>query len=287
MNFSTTKAADRVIENAMKTEYPFLLDIPAKDYHADSASGRYLSSHNLAQFRACPHTYHLLMTGKMRRPETPALALGRAIHCFTLEGFDAWNREFTVTDGPINKTTGQPYGRTSQKFIDFMASQSKSVVSCREFEAIEKMAENVWTHPEAKKLLESGIAEGTIRNEDYCGIAAQARTDWFAPDYGIVDLKTTSDGLEWFETTAHKYGYAYQMAFYRRLLELASGVKYPVYIIAVEKAEPYRAAVFRYAEDVLDQAESENESAIRELLDCRERDEWPTRFQETRPLTRI
>jgi len=77
------------------------------------------------------------------------------------------------------------------------------------------------------------------------------------------------------------------MAFYRRLLEIASGTKYPVYVVAVEKAEPYRAAVFRYAEDVLDQAEAENESAIRELLECREKDEWLTRFQETRPLTKI
>ena len=104
----------------MKNKYPFLLEIPAKTYHADSAAGRYVSSHNLATFRACPLTYHLLMTGKMRRPETPALALGRAIHCYTLEGFDAWNREFAVSDGPINKATGQPYGRTSQKFTSLV-----------------------------------------------------------------------------------------------------------------------------------------------------------------------
>lgn len=266
---------------------PFLQRIDEKTYHADSASGRYLSSHSLAQFRSCPYSYHLLATGKMRRPETPALAFGRAVHCYTLEGFDAWNKAFVVSDGPVNPKTGQPFGRTSQKFADFMATQTKEVVSCREFESIEKMAENVWTHSEAKKLLESGIAEGTIRNEDYCGVAAQARIDWFSPDYGIVDLKTTSDGIEWFETAAHKYGYAYQMAFYRRLLEIASGTKYPVYVVAVEKAEPYRAAVFRYAEDVLDQAEAENESAIRELLECREKDEWLTRFQETRPLTKI
>ena len=271
----------------MKNKYPFLLEIPAQTYHADSAAGRYVSSHNLATFRACPLTYHLLMTGKMRRPETPALALGRAIHCYTLEGFDAWNREFAVSDGPINKATGQPYGRTSQKFIDFMASQSKSVVSTKEFEAIERMAENVWSHPEAKQLLASGVAEGTIRIEDYCGLPVQARLDWFSPEYGVADLKTTSEGLEWFEATAHKYGMAHQMAWYRKLLELASGVKYPVYIIAVEKSEPYRVCTFRYAEDVLDQAEAENESALRELVECRERDEWLTRFQETRPLTRI
>ena len=268
-------------------KYPFLLDVKASEYHADSASGRYLSSHNLALFRKCPRSYHLTMTGKMRKPETQVLAFGRAAHCFTLEDSDVWNREFVVTDGPVNPKTGQPFGRTSQKFIDFMATQTKEVVSCREFEAIEKMAENVWNHPEAKKLLENGVAEGTIRVEDFFGTPAQARLDWFTPDYGIVDLKTTGDDLEWFESEARKFQYAYQMAFYRKALEIVSGTRYPVYIIAVEKHEPYRACVFRYAEDVLDQAEAENASAIRELLDCRERDVWETRFQETRPLTRI
>ena len=55
---------------------PYFIDVPAKQYHADAASGRYLSSHNLAQFRACPLTYSLMMTGKLKRPESPALALG-------------------------------------------------------------------------------------------------------------------------------------------------------------------------------------------------------------------
>ena len=141
---------------------PYFIDVPAREYHADAASGRYLSSHNLAQFRACPYTYSLLMTGKMKRPESPALAFGRAVHCYTLEGHDAWMRDFLVSDGPINERTGQAYGRTSQKWQDFIAKQSKEVVSCKEFEMIEQMAQSVWNHPDAKQLLEHGEAVAVL-----------------------------------------------------------------------------------------------------------------------------
>lgn len=266
---------------------PYFIDVPAKQYHADAASGRYLSSHNLAQFRACPLTYSLMMTGKLKRPESPALAFGRACHVYTLEGHDAWHRDFVVTDGPINERTGQPYGRTSQKFQDFIAKQSKEVVSCKEFEMIEQMAESVWTHPDAKQLLEQGEAEGTIRVEDFCGLPVQVRIDWFNPEFGIVDLKTSGEDLTWFPGEAHKYGYAYQLALYRAVLEKVSGKKYPVYVVAVEKNQPYRAATFKYAEEVLDQAEAENEKAIAELIQCRERNEWYTRFRETRLIDHI
>ena len=265
---------------------PYFIDVPAKQYHADAASGRYLSSHNLAQFRACPLTYSLMMTGKLKRPESPALAFGRACHVYTLEGHDVWQRDFLVSDVPINERTGQAYQRTSQKWQEFMAKQSKEVVSCKEFEMIEQMAQSVWNHPDAKQLLEHGEAECTIRVEDFCGLPVQVRLDWFNGDFGIVDLKTTSD-LPGFESEARKFGYGFQLALYRAVLEKVSGRKFPVYLIASEKTAPYRAATFKYADEVLDLAEAENEKAIAELIQCREKNEWYTRFRETRLIDRI
>lgn len=265
----------------------FFLDIPAKDYHADAASGRYLSSHNLAQFRACPYTYSLLMTGKIKRPDSPSLAFGRAVHTYTLEGFDAWNKDFVVDDGPINERTGQAYGRTSKKFQDFAAKQTKELITTKEFEMIEHMAESVWIHPDAKDLLATGEAEGTIRVEDFHGLPVQVRLDWFSPDYGIVDLKTTREDLSSFEREARHYGYAFQLAFYRAVLAYVTGIKYPAYIIAVEKEQPYRVATFKYADEILDQAEAENEKAIAELIECRGNNIWHTRFRETRLINHL
>jgi hypothetical protein len=152
---------------------------------------------------------------------------------------------------------------------------------------IEHMAESVWIHPDAKDLLATGEAEGTIRIEDFHGLPVQVRLDWFSPDYGIVDLKTTREDLSSFEREARHYGYAFQLAFYRAVLAYVTGIKYPAYIIAVEKEQPYRVATFKYADEILDQAEAENEKAIAELIECRGNNIWHTRFRETRLINHL
>ena len=62
------------------------LSIPADEYHAASRSGRYMSSHLLADFRESPELYRRKTNGEIAEAEGPALALGRAAHCLILEG---------------------------------------------------------------------------------------------------------------------------------------------------------------------------------------------------------
>ncbi len=266
------------------------IDIDEKAYHAGALGngGTYMSSHNLALMRDNPHAFELLMKGKLPRTESPALAFGRAVHCYTLESTEIWRDRYIVTDGPINEKTGAPYGRATAKYAQFLAEQTKEIVSTHDFGLIEAMAESVWSHKEAHELLANGEPERTIRLEDdEVDVPAQARLDWFSPDYGIVDLKTTGDDLKWFSKAAHDFGYAFQMAWYRKLLELRSGKKYPVYLIAVEKKAPFTVGVFKYADDVLDQAEAINRETLREFADCRDSGVFPTRFEETRLLDHI
>ena len=57
------------------------LSIPADEYHAASRSGRYMSSHLLADFRESPELYRRKANGEIAETEGPALVLGRAAHC--------------------------------------------------------------------------------------------------------------------------------------------------------------------------------------------------------------
>jgi hypothetical protein len=59
-------------------------------------------------------------------------------------------------------------------------------------------------------------------------------------------------------------------------------VPMPVHFIAVEKKEPFRCGVWRVHEDVLSQAQNENEAAIERLKLCIESDTWPTGYAEVR-----
>jgi hypothetical protein len=142
------------------------------------------------------------------------------------------------------------------------------------------MVESVQAHQGAMDLLSEGIPEGVVRGE-YCGIPCQARLDWFDPHRCIADLKTCDD-ITYFEADARRFGYAYQMSFYQALLQTIIGLPMPVFFIAVEKRPPFRCGVWQAHQDVLDQARRENEAAIERLKLCRQRDVWPTHYEETR-----
>ena len=148
---------------------------------------------------------------------------------------------------------------------------------------IEQMASGVSRTSAAVDLLLDGKAEGVVR-ADYCGTPCQARFDWVHPFRGIVDLKTCDD-LTWFEADARRFGYVHQLAFYRSMLAVALGLDalhIPVHLVAVEKREPFRCGVWKLGEEVLGIAQKENEDAIARLLACRQKDRWPTGYEEVR-----
>ena len=81
----------------------FITHEPADTYHARSRSGEFMSSHLLADFRESPALFRKEINGEIEQKDTPAFVLGRAAHCLILEGRNAFDREYVVTDGPINR----------------------------------------------------------------------------------------------------------------------------------------------------------------------------------------
>ena len=51
------------------------------------------------------------MQGKIKKTESAAFILDRAAHSLILEGRDAFDREYVVSDGPINPKTGGEFER--------------------------------------------------------------------------------------------------------------------------------------------------------------------------------
>ena len=139
------------------------LTIPAEEYHAASRCGRYMSSHLLAAFRESPELYRRKTSGEIAESESPALALGRAAHCLILEGRAAFDERYLVADGPVNPKTGEPYGKATKAYADWLAAQTKEIVSQKDFGFILKLQKPVWTHPIASALLDNGASEATVR----------------------------------------------------------------------------------------------------------------------------
>ena len=287
------------------------LTIPADEYHAASRSGQYMSSHLLADFRESPELYRRKTNGEIAEAEGPALVLGRAAHCLILEGRAAFDGQFLVADSPVNPKTSEPYGKTTKAYADWLGSQTKEIVSQKDFGFILKLQKSVWTHPTASALLDNGASEATVR-ASYCDVPCQIRIDWFSCEYGIVDLKTC-DSLKWFEAECRRkrseadcliaanaaalgakrrrvckrFGYIHQMAFYRAVLRESIGETVPVHLVAVEKNEPFSTGVWELTDEVLDQAEEVNKAALAHYRKCQYTGHWPTGYEDIRIISSL
>ena len=266
-------------DNALHIDLNVLETEPAAEYHGKAKD--FLSSHQLLDFMKCPWLYHKKRTGLMADQDSSAYLVGRATHCRILEGRDVYESEFAL-GGPINPSTGRPFGSNTKAFREWADIQGKPVLSNDQIDLIENMASGISMNDEAVDLLLYGRAEGVMRT-DYCGLPCQIRLDWLHPHRGIVDLKTCDD-LTWFEADARRYRYMNQLAFYQAVLAKVIGIQVPVHIVAIEKKEPYRCGVWRLTPVSLAIAQVSNQAAIERLMACRQTDHWPTGYEDIRML---
>lgn len=257
----------------------------AEEYHAKAKLGFYLSSHLLADFRRSPALFSKKMRGEIIEPESTAFAIGRAAHALVMEGKKSFDAQYVVSDGPINPKTGEPYGKTTQAFLNWRMEQSREVISNRDYNAILKLQKSVWTHQEASQLIQGSEAEGVVRAE-YCGVPCQIRMDAYHPAHGIIDFKTCEE-LRYFEADARRYGYVYQMAFYRAVLREYCGETAAVHMIAAEKSEPNATGVWLLTPEVLDEAEVVNRATIERLKAAKISGIYPTGYEELRIMNQL
>ena len=238
-------------------------EITDAEYHAEPY-GDSMSSHKLLDFMRDPAIYWAYREGVLVDEDKPHYAFGRAAHCYILEGSENFDDRYHVSDGPINEKTGRPFGRDTQKFAAFLEEvrqDGREFVTVDEKRSIEAMYWSAVGHTVARNLFNVGAPEVVIRGTEN-GVALKGRLDWLDSAHGrIVDLKTCDD-LDRFAKTVFEYGYNIQAAFYRRLVRLLTGHNYGVYVVAVEKKQPFRTGVWEFAQTTLYDADEK----IGELL---------------------
>jgi len=208
--------------------------------------------------------------------------IGRVAHTLILEGDEAFENRYAV-GGPINPKTGNAYGPTSQAFQRWADEQEGEVIDQKTADQARILADAVADHLVAQDLFWGGWAEGTIRI-DTSNPRMQARIDYYKPGM-IIDLKTCQN-LTFFEYDARRYGYLYQLAFYRDIVRRAAdSTAQDVYLVAVEKQPPYRVGVWHICDDVLDAYEGYNRDAIADMRRCIETGTWPTGYETIREWT--
>jgi hypothetical protein len=213
------------------------------------------------------------------RPDTPAMAMGRAVHCAVLEP-DAFPLDFTVWRG------GRRQGKTWESFVDSLPS-SATILSEAEYERCLAIRDAVRSHPVAGEYLDSpGEAEKTLLWTDPDTlIACKARLDWLMPGT-VVDLKTTKAiDQRRFARTCADFAYHGQAAFYSAGAEAETDQPHGFVFIAVESDAPHDVAVYELDDDSRWAGECLVGSLLAKLKACRESGDWPGAYPAPETLT--
>ena len=250
-------------------------------YHSRSRSGEMMSSHRLIKFRECPYRYFIETISPKENEWNDSLRFGSAFHVRFLEGEYAYRFKYPIVEPPINPNTGKPFGKGTNAYNGHYAMYGDGFVTPDEDRMIASMKDSFGDHPASDPFLVDFEAEVVCRRR-ICGVDCQIRIDMLT-DFAICDVKTCADIMR-FERDAFAYEYPAQLAFYRDVLEDATGVRLPVYILAFEKSESPIVGIWRVDEELLDEETVQNRNALEEYRKCRETGVYPTGFETVRVL---
>jgi hypothetical protein len=132
------------------------------------------------------------MTRDHDKDKNRNLLFGQALHCLLLDGPRGMGERYVV--GGPKRPNGTAWGRNTIAFrkwvADFSDVHGREVLTWGEWDLCRKLVRVLRADPNVQKLLSRGVREGILR-APYCRVPSQVRLDFFNPQYGIVELKTT------------------------------------------------------------------------------------------------
>jgi hypothetical protein len=216
------------------------------------------------------------------KPPTAAMALGTAFHVLTTEP-DSFAERYLV-GGPINPSTGKPYGSDTKKFAEWVAENGagKAVITQEDYASASAMADAIRRLPGAADILAMPKLDIEIViqwTDEGTGVLCKCRLDTllhYTDPIVVLDLKSTQDATRHgFDKSCRKFGYGIQDAMYSEAVAAAFG-KGPRFIFAcVESSPPYCAAIHELVGEKLALAHRQYHALLRMYAECERCGEWP------------
>jgi len=257
-----------------KNKKPHNYSIPAAQSGEAETNGSSLTSAKLAEFNSNPLLFRHKELGLV--PDLPEKQddVVCATRMLILQGREVFARTYVV-GGPIDKSTGKPCSKYSCKFEDWAKAQDKSVLHDDDAAVVEKMAASVRAHTHASALLSRGEPNKVVRCL-HADADCEASLDWVNPERGIVaiDVCHSLDMLKWHAQRMGR-GLAFDHAIYASLTGDIPGM----YIISIERVEPFRCGVSVFTPQALATASKRNEEDITRLIRCRQSNTWLTGYE--------
>ncbi|MCK5132723.1 MAG: PD-(D/E)XK nuclease-like domain-containing protein [Candidatus Sabulitectum sp.] len=273
-------------------------DVPEDVYHQSAGISKSMLSK-----MDCP--VKLLAPPK---PPTPAMIVGSAVHHAILEP-DKFNKLYAKplqlpTDIQVVDTVAEMKDILKQMGIkatgakaalmdtlkaadgsliflsDLKAEQEsanigKIVITDEAYDKALRMRDSVHSHPQASELLGmcKHFEESHYWIDERTGELCKARTDAFASDNCIIDLKKVANASPWgFSKALWDYKYHWQDAWYSRGTKADN-----FFFICVEDDGPsFVTEVYCLTERDKCQGQREVDAALDKYMVCRDLDDWPS-----------
>ena len=148
-----------------------------------------------------------------------------------------------------------------------------------DFEMCIRVRDRVWSKKCIREVLEkvSAFEQSVLWRHEPTGALCKIRLDAIAESIGVlVDFKTTADASKFeFQRQIKKHKYHWQAAKYRHGVNTLDKKCKLFAFIAVEKKEPYDAALYVVGEKTMAKGWEEVEPWIKVYHDCETKNEWP------------
>lgn len=233
-----------------------------------------LSKSRLDLINKAPQLYkRKYIDGFNEQTETPALILGKALHCRILEPSE-FGKRYTFAPA-IDKRTKEG----KELYAQFTESAAGlTVLTQEQGETMERMCSAVFAHPAAKHLLGlHGVSETMLNwHDSLSGVPCRGIIDRLTNEGLIIDLKTTDDASpKGFARSCHKYRYHVQAAFYSDGYKQANNVDCSgFFFIAVEKSEPHLVAVYYLNDHDMQRGRDMYAQDIAKFIECEATNDW-------------
>ncbi len=142
---------------------------------------------------------------------------------------------------------------------------------------VESMAKSIKKHATAQDLIENAKYEKSIFwVDEESGLLCKARPDIWHGNM-IIDLKTTAcASAKSFEYSATEYGYYLQAGMCLDAIKNIADEEHDNFIfVAVETIRPFSTVVYPLANEAIVQGRSDYKSALLQLKECFETNNWP------------
>jgi hypothetical protein len=216
---------------------------------------------------------------------TPAMEMGTALHCLTLDGREAFDRQYVLKPADIKLTTkeGKEW-KAAQGRKKILNTGGKDDAWNSVLGMDESLRRLAYFDPSQKDYIKYN--EVSVYWE-WEGVQCKARLDRVDIEAGLVlDLKTTDTvEPELFTKKVVGLGYDFQAAYYAKAAEVAFGKKFDFVFAAVERKAPFTVDLFQVDEEMMAEGMAKCVAALKLYKSCSSSKEWPNREPLVRKLS--